>query len=158
MPFFVRTTITLVTDIVFIIISVRLLKQNYLSAKALGLHLSAPSLLHVLIGTAIGMICVTIIGGLLYFFIPYHFVRGPLGEIEVLKISFSYLSGNMFEELVFRGFLLIILSQLVDWRLAILILALPFGLFHLQGTGFNSNGFSMMVTTAEAITIKSCSL
>jgi membrane protease YdiL (CAAX protease family) len=146
-PFVIRTIVTLITDFAFLMISVRLLKQNHLSAEALGLHPSRQSILYVLIGAAIGVITFTTIGALLYSTMPFHFIGGPLNGIDVLKTSLSYLSGNALEELLFRGFILILLSQLLDWRLGILILALPFGLFHLQGTGLSSTGFGIVAST-----------
>ncbi|HEV8284723.1 MAG TPA: CPBP family intramembrane glutamic endopeptidase [Chitinophagaceae bacterium] len=43
---------------------------------------------------------------------------------------------------------MIILSQLLGWRAAVCIMALPFGLFHLPGLGFSIGGWKMIITTA----------
>ena len=56
--------------------------------------------------------------------------------------------GNFTEELLFRGYPLIILSQLLGWRAAVCIASIPFGLFHLPGLGFSIEGLTMVLTTA----------
>jgi membrane protease YdiL (CAAX protease family) len=81
-------------------------------------------------------------------YIPYHFVPGPIGGSQVLGEGISYLLGNSLEELMFRGFLFIIFSQLAGWGISALIMALPFGIFHLQGTGLSMDGLKIFTTTA----------
>jgi membrane protease YdiL (CAAX protease family) len=146
-PYLMRSAITLASDLTLTLISVRLLKQNQLTAEALGLTLSKRSIAHILLGVAVGIVTILTIAVVLYLFVPYHFVSGPLSGMYVLMESFSYLFGNSLEELIFRGFLLICLSQLVGWKLSVLIMALPFGLFHLQGTGLTYAGLSIMAST-----------
>lgn len=85
---------------------------------------------------------------LLYDFVPYHFVAGPLNGVDILKESYSYCLNSALEEFIFRGFLLVILSQLTGWRAAVIIMAVPFGLFHLLYTGFTMAGLKMVLTTA----------
>jgi uncharacterized membrane protein len=65
-----------------------------------------------------------------------------------LKESYSYFWGNFLEELIFRGFLLIVLSNMIGWRKAVWVMALPFGFFHLPGIGFSIAGLKVIATTA----------
>jgi predicted permease len=51
------------------------------------------------------------------------------------------------EELMFRGFLLLVISRSAGWQIAILLTSLAFGLFHLQGTGINIVGLRMVAST-----------
>jgi membrane protease YdiL (CAAX protease family) len=146
-PYCIRTTITLISDLALLYISYYLLKRNKLSPLALGLRLSKRTLINLLIGVAIGVITILTVACLLYFLVPYHFVYKSTNGVKILMESYSYLLGNSLEELIFRGFLLIILSQVTSWRLSLLIMALPFGLFHLQGAGFNYSGFSIVAST-----------
>jgi membrane protease YdiL (CAAX protease family) len=147
-PFFARTVLTLLIDLALIYISFRLLKQNGLPKEALGLPVSNKIISYIFWGLFIGALTIIIVAGVLFICIPYHFVQGPADASQVLKDGIYYLIGNSLEELMFRGFLFIIISQLAGWRIAILVMALPFGLFHLQGTGLNSDGLKMVATTA----------
>ena len=147
-PFIARTLITLLTDLALVYISFRLLKRNNLTPKALGLSLSGKTITNILGGAFIGIFAIAILAGLIYAFIPFHFVSGKLGALQVLQESISYLVGNTVEELMFRGFLFIILSQLIGWKKSSLVTALLFGLFHLQGTGLTLDGLKMVATTA----------
>ncbi|MCR8558983.1 CPBP family intramembrane metalloprotease [Mucilaginibacter sp. BJC16-A38] len=147
-PYLVRITVTLTADLALIYVSSRLLKQNGLPGKALGLSTTKETIPGILGGALIGTVVMFCIAGLLFIYAPYHFVPGQIGAGRVLQESVSYLSGNTLEELMFRGFLFIICCQLADWRKAALIMALPFGLFHLQGIGINLYGLKMVTTTA----------
>ncbi|WP_311952743.1 CPBP family intramembrane glutamic endopeptidase [Mucilaginibacter terrae] len=81
---------------------------------------------------------------ILQLLVPYHFEYRLLSGPRVLSEAFSYLPGAFLEELIFRGFLLVVFSQLLGWRLSLLIIALPFGLFHLQG---GNGGYSIVIST-----------
>lgn len=100
------------------------------------------------VGVLIGLLTVAVIAVLLDIFIPYHFVRGTLDNFQLFREGVSYLVGNALEELIFRGFLFVVLSQLAGWRISLLIIAVLFGLFHLQGLGYTVQGTKMVVTTA----------
>ena len=147
-PFCVRSAITLGTDVAIIYTSFRLLVQSGLPQGALGLAFSKKAILDIVWGGMIGAIAVAMIAGMLFVFVPYHFVSGSLGISAASKEVVSYVVGNLLEELIFRGFLFVIFSQLVGWRISALILAIPFGLFHLQGTGISIDGLKMVATTA----------
>ncbi|MDB5032364.1 type II CAAX endopeptidase family protein [Mucilaginibacter sp.] len=147
-PYFARTTISLIVLLAFVAVTIGLLKQNGLPSKILGLQLSGRSFLNTITGVVIGIVTIVLLMALLYAFVPYHFVAGSLNSVDVLKESYSYCLGNSLEEFLFRGFLLVILSQLMGWRTAVFIMALPFGLFHLYFMGPNITGLKMVITTA----------
>lgn len=145
---FARTASMAIGALIVIIGSTRLLKKNDIPAEVLGLRLSVKSFFSFILGGVIGMIVIISIGLILYFFVPYHFETGSLKGVEVIKEAHSYFWGNFLEELIFRGYPLIVLSQLFGWRKAVWIMALPFGLFHLPGLGFSTEGLKMIITTA----------
>lgn len=147
-PYVARTATSAVGALLLLYGSVRLLKRTKLPADGLGLKLSKKSFLHFISGLVLGAIVICVLGVVLYIFVPYHFIAGPLQTTDVIKEAHSYFWGNFTEELLFRGYLLIILSQLLGWRIAVCMLALPFGLFHLPGLGFSIAGLKMIITTA----------
>lgn len=147
-PYFARTACLTIGVLIMIVGTNRLLKSNNIPKEVLGLKLSLKSFFSFILGAGIGIITVIVIGGLLYFFVPYHFEVGSVKGIEVIKEANSYFWGNFLEELIFRGYPLIIVSQLFGWPKAVWIMALPFGLFHLQGLGFSMEGLKMVITTA----------
>jgi|GEM_PF-1332983 len=147
-PYLVRTTVTLAIVLGLGKLTFYLLKQNGLSGDVLGLQANGKALKNLLTGVGIGAITIVLLMAGLSLVVPFSFVSGPLHGIGLLKESLSYLLGNTLEELMFRGFLLIILTQLTDWRKAVWILALPFGLFHLPGLGLSIPGLKMVLTTA----------
>lgn len=146
-PYLIRTTITVLADFLLFFISIRLLEKNQVPVEALGL---APKVMfpNVLFGFVIGVVSLALIEGLLYTVAPYTFRHGPLHGTMVLQEACSYCVGNSLEELMFRGFLLVILSRFAGWRIAILVMAFLFGLFHLQGSGISLAGWRMAASTA----------
>jgi len=146
-PYLVRTTITLAIVLCLAKLSFYLLKRNRLSPDLLGLKLSGRVFSNLLAGAAIGLITIILLMTGLFLIVPFRYVEGPVHGWELFRRCYSYLLGNALEELMFRGFLLIILAQLTDWRKAVWIMALPFGLFHLPGLGFTMAGLKMVLTT-----------
>lgn len=147
-PHLIRSAISAIADLLLIFGSIWLLKKTNIPSAAMGLQLSIKSLLNFLFGVFIGIASLTFLASTLYLFIPFHFETGSFKGSEVIKESHSYFWGNFLEELIFRGYPLIVLSQLWGWRKAVLIMALPFGLFHLPGLGFTMEGLKMIMTTA----------
>lgn len=146
-PYIVRTVITIITDLVLVYVSFRLLKQNCLAKEALGLSISSKTVTDIIWGVIIGILAISLIAVLVFAMIPYHFVAGSMGGEQAFLEGISYVVGNTLEELMFRGFLFILLSQLIGWRKTAFITALLFGLFHLQGIGLTINGLKMVITT-----------
>jgi membrane protease YdiL (CAAX protease family) len=144
----IRIGSLVVGALIMIVGSNRLLKKNNIPPEALGLRLSVKSMLGFTLGAIVGVIVLIAIGSMLYVFVPYHFEIGPLQGWGLLKEASMYFWGNFLEELMFRGYPLIVFSQLFGWRKAVWIMALPFGLFHLPGLGLSIDGLKMIITTA----------
>ena len=147
-PYLIRTAITLLASLLLLVISIRLLGQNEIPPEALGLSPSGDTLSTVLWGLLIAVMPLAFMQALLRIFIPFHFIHGPLRGTDALKESLSYFFGNSLEELMFRGFLLLILCRVSGWRIAVLVIALLFGLFHLQGSGINMASLRLVASTA----------
>jgi membrane protease YdiL (CAAX protease family) len=147
-PFISRMAITLAADLGLIYVSIRLLNKNNLPKEALGLSVTGKTVSDIGWGMLIGVITIALIAGLLFIFVPFHFISGQKSGLEGIKESIAYIPGNTLEEIIFRGFLFILLSQLTDWRLSALILALPFGLLHLPGMGHGTAAVKMVAITA----------
>jgi len=147
-PYLVNTMITLIIVLSLGKASSYLLKQSGLPFDALGLKLSRETLFNILSGLVIGTVTVALLMAGLYVFNPFRLTAGNLHGLALLKACYWYLLNNSIEELMFRGFLLIVLIKVFDWRRAVLIMALPFGLFHLPYLGFTMAGLKMVLTTA----------
>ncbi len=141
MHFWPRTTFILIADALVLYITYTSFKRTGIPMAALGLHIKKRLGNDALIGVAIAVATITIMAIVLYLFIPYHFVHRSLNIAYVLKESYSYFLGAMLEELLFRGFLFLIFTKRFGWRAGVLIMALPFGLYHLAG------GISLVAST-----------
>ncbi len=85
--------------------------------------------------------------GALWLQVPFHWERGALTWPQVGWKTAEYLAGNSGEELMFRGYFLIVLAQYLGLTRALIIGAVFFGLFHLPGlTGMEA--LKMICTTA----------
>ena len=146
-PYLVNTTIALVIVLSIAKLSLYLLKQSGLPVDALGLKLSPETFFNMLSGVAIGVATVALLMAGLYLFNPFRLTTGNLHGMALLRACYWYLPNNSIEELMFRGFLLVVLIRLFDWQRAALIMALPFGLFHLPYLGFTMAGLKMVLTT-----------
>lgn len=146
-PFLVRTAISLAMDILLLVVSSRLLKRNRVAPEALGLSASKSNLWKFLFGILIALTSLAVMEALIYVRVPFHFERGPLDPGNAVKEGCSFFFGNTLEELMFRGFLLVVLSRLSGWRIALLVTSLAFGVFHLRGLGLNT-GLQMVASTA----------
>jgi membrane protease YdiL (CAAX protease family) len=147
-PCFARWAITLFALTSLVLVTRRLLRQNNLPTAILGVTKAGGPLRKFLYGILIGSLTMGIMMAILYAFVPFHFVSGPFGGGDIVKESVSYLLGNSLEEYMFRGFLLVILCQLIGWHSAVWVMALLFGFFHLPGFGLNKAGGMMVMTTA----------
>ncbi len=141
--FWTDTTTILLGDILLVYATYYLLKRNGLSVKVLGLDFSRRSFSSVLIGIVIGIVVISVSAVVSYLGVTYHFEYKSLSIIEIIKSTYSILLRALSEELLFRGFLLVVFAKRFGWRWAVLIMALPFGLFHLQG----GPNVSMVIST-----------
>jgi len=139
--FWVSTTSILMGDILLVYTTFALLKRCGISKNILGLNFSKSFFPNVLIGVTIGLTTILILAAILNFAIPYHFEHRLLGVADAVKRSYSFLLGAISEELLFRGFLLVVFAKRFGWRWGVLIMALPFGLYHFEG------GLSLVVST-----------
>jgi len=125
-----------------------LLARQFHGEITLGLTPSAKSLAGLLVGSVGGVIIVAGMAVGLWFFSPFHFDHGTATFRQILPDVQNYFLGNSGEELVFRGYLLIILARRFGLNVALLFIAGIFGLFHLPGL----NGYAalkMCLTTAS---------
>lgn len=127
--------------------SEHLLIRQFHGEFTLGLNLSAKSMAGFAFGAAGGVVLVAAIAGVLWLFSPFHFNRGSATIGQILTDVQDYLFSNIGEELVFRGYLLIMLARRFGLITALLVIACLFGLFHLPGLrGFAA--LKMIFTTA----------
>jgi membrane protease YdiL (CAAX protease family) len=114
----------------------------------LGLALDRRSGAASLFGAAIAAVHMLALLGVLYAVAPFQMVRGPLPGSEVALAALGYLTGNFAEELMFRGYLLIVLARWLGTTRALWLLALPFGLLHFPGLDLMSLGKMLLTTGA----------
>ena len=84
-PFLVRSALTVILDVLVLVLSVFLLKQNRIPTEALGLPLSKTNLLNLLSGILIATASLAMIQALLYTRAPFHFDRGTLHVTDLSK-------------------------------------------------------------------------
>lgn len=119
-------------------------KQGF-SFDLLGLHFRKSG--YFFVGVLCSIPVVLAIGGVAYLFVPFHWSRGALAWPDLWWQIFEYVAGNSGEELMFRGYLLIVLWARWGLASALLIVALLFGVFHLPGLS-GAAAVSMICTTA----------
>jgi uncharacterized protein len=125
-----------------------LLKRDRLPVDRLALGLGARHARAFAIGAAIACVHIAALLAGLYVFAPFEIGAGPLPIAAVALAGAGYLSGNFVEELLFRGYLLIVVARWLGTTCAIGLLALPFGLFHLPGLDAVALGKMMLTTGA----------
>lgn len=133
--------------VAFMIIGCRwLLSRDGLPPGQLGLALGGRSSVAFLIGAAIAIVHIVALMIGIYAIAPYELARGPLPGSEVGLAALGYLTGNFVEELLFRGYLLVVLARWLGTTRALWLLALPFGLFHFPGLDLLALGKMVMTT------------
>lgn len=111
----------------------RLLERDGLPADRLALGIDEWHVRAFLIGAGIACAHILLLLAALFVFAPFEIGAGPLPAMAVAIAGVGYLTGNFVEELLFRGYLLIVLARWLGTTRAIWVLALPFGLFHFPG-------------------------
>lgn len=86
-------------------------------------------------GAAMMTLVVSLLLAALWVQVPFHFERGSMTWQAFVWRSVEYFPGNFSEELVFRGYLLLMLAKRWGEGRAVLITSFCFGLFHLPGLG-----------------------
>jgi membrane protease YdiL (CAAX protease family) len=79
--------------------------------------------------------------------VPLHWERGLLSAADVGLVAHTYFWTGWGEELLFRGYALVVLVRFLGARKAVWVMALPFGLFHLPGMD-GLPAVKMVATTA----------
>lgn len=146
-PSAVRTVLTIGGFVMMGVGSERMLAQQFGGRVTLGLKPSLRALAGFLGGAAGGLLFVAAIIVVLWVVRPFHFARGAASALDRLPDLQGYLLSNMGEELIFRGYLLIVLERRFGLRIALLIVAIFFGLFHLPGLS-GMTALKMVFTTA----------
>ena len=123
-----------------------LLKRDGLPPGQLGLAFGGRSGTAFLVGAAIAFVHILALMIGIYSIAPFELVRGPLSASEVGLAAMGYLTGNFVEELVFRGYLLVVVARWLGTTRALWLLALPFGLFHFPGLDLLALGKMVMTT------------
>ena len=140
------------TAIGFLVVgSRRLLRRDGLPTDRLALGFSVAHGRAFLIGAGVAVVHLLALLGVLYAAAPFEITENasaswPPSALPVAAVG--YLAGNTIEELVFRGFLLIVLAQWWGATRAIWLLALPFGLFHFPGLDAAALAKMMLTTGA----------
>ncbi|HEV8284724.1 MAG TPA: hypothetical protein VGQ09_10450 [Chitinophagaceae bacterium] len=90
LPYFVRTAVSATGALILILGNIRLLKKSNVASDALGLKPSKNSLFNFILGVIIGVIVMITLGIVLYIFVPYHFIGGPLKTSGIVKEAHSF--------------------------------------------------------------------
>ena len=143
-----RTLCTTAVIAVLILGSRRLLQRDGLPAERLALGVSAWHARAFAIGAALAVGHIVLLLAALFVLAPFEISAGPLPAASVAIAGVGYLTGNFVEELVFRGYLLIVLAQRFGTAGAAWLLALPFGLFHFPGLDLIALGKMVLTTGA----------
>jgi len=144
-----QTTCMLLIGAVFVGANIWLnrafLQMDRLPKSALGLGVR--KLPWFFAGCAIAVLVIFAMAGTLRLMVPFHWVPGAL-RLHELPGQFSrYLLGNSVEELIFRGYLLVMLRRWLGLPRALAISGVLFGLFHLPGMS-GIAALKMVCTTA----------
>jgi len=144
-----QTTCVLLIGTVFVGANIWLnrvfLQMDGLPKSALGL--AVRELPWFFAGCAIAVLVIFAMAGTLRLMVPFHWVRGALGWHELAGQFSRYLIGNSVEELIFRGYLLVMLRRWLGLPRALAITGVLFGLFHLPGMS-GIAALKMVCTTA----------
>lgn len=111
----------------------KLLQRDQLATDRLGLALTVAHAKAFVFGVALAFLLILALLGAFYLFTPFELLPGPLPATAIPVAALNYFAGNFGEELVFRGYLLIALTQWIGTTRALWLLAVPFGLFHFPG-------------------------
>ena len=143
----VRTSLAAIGILILAIGSERLLKRDLGPVSTLGLKPSRRALNGLFLGTLGAILVIGLITGSLWLIAPFRFEPGSLTASEAFHTINMFFWSNLGEELVFRGYLLLVLVKRFGLRPALLLTAFIFGLFHLPGLS-GLAALKMVLTTA----------
>ena len=142
-----RTALTLGGVALLLSGSRRLLRRDGFPADALGLRLTLPHARGFVLGVVGGLLFIALIAAALAMQVPIHWEKGLLPLPDAAFAAHTYFWTGFGEELIFRGYALVVLSCYLGPRKAVWALALPFALFHLPGMGMGIAAAKMIATT-----------
>lgn len=146
-PIAIRALLSCVGLGVLAIGSEHLVRRQFGNTATLGLSLSRRALTGMTLGALGGIALVAVSGGVFWLLVPFHFERTSVTLLQILPDVQNYLLSNIGEELIFRGYLLLALTQRFGLRVALCATAMLFGLFHLPGLS-GVAAVKMVITTA----------
>lgn len=145
-PQLARILIPLGFTVGLAVLNRRMLARDGFAPDALGLKPTAPHVGGFLAGAGSIVVILTLMSGALWLLVPFHYQRGPLGFAAFGLQAAEYAGGNAGEELIFRGYLLLLLQRHRGLVQALVVTSLLFGLFHLPGLS-GAAAFKMVCTT-----------
>jgi membrane protease YdiL (CAAX protease family) len=143
-----RLSCTIASLVLLVAGSRWLLERDGIDAERLRVGFDARHGKAFLFGTAVGTAHIFVLVVVLYLALPFEITAGTLQSRTVALEGLHYLAGNFGEELIFRGYLLVVLARWLGTTRAIWLLALPFGLFHFQGLDAAALAKMMLTTGA----------
>lgn len=144
-PFLMRSTILFITVILCYYLNKKFSKKNQLQFDIVKFKSS--DIKYYLNAILLGCILIAIIWAFTYLIYPFEIVMNPNSKTNLTTDIISYSLGNTLEELLFRGFVLLVSVKLFGKIGGALFVSLLFGLFHLQGMGLTANSLSIVTTT-----------
>lgn len=144
-PFLMRSLVLSICLALSYQLNYRLSKKNLLNFDIL--EFKPGNIKYYLGGIVLGCLLIATIWAIIYLIYPFEIIKNPYSKINLPNDLISYSLGNTFEELLFRGFILVASVKFFGKVGAVLFVSLLFGLFHLQGTGLTVEGLSMVMTT-----------
>lgn len=144
-PFSIRSFILAGLLAITYFLNYKYIRKNILNAEILRFK---PTLAQYYIaGIVLGCVLIASIWAIIYLIYPFEIIKNISSKSYLLNDIIAFSLGNIIEELLFRGFLLLIFIKLIGKLGGICLVSFLFGLFHLQGTGFTIAGLSMLLTT-----------
>lgn len=144
-PFLMRSTILFITIILSYYLNKKFIKKNQLNFDIV--EFKSSHIKYYLKGILLGCILIATIWTFTYLIYPFEILKNPNSKINLTTDIISYSLGNTLEELLFRGFVLLVSVRLFGKIGGVLFVSLLFGLFHLQGLGITANSLSIVMTT-----------
>jgi membrane protease YdiL (CAAX protease family) len=141
-----RILIPLCFSIALVVLNQRLLARDGFAPDALGLKFTPARAGGALASSIFMVLICAAMAGSLWLLLPFHYQRGSLSLAAFSLRAVEYLGGNAGEELIFRGYLLLLLRRHCGLLAALVITAFLFGLFHLPGLS-GATAIKMICTT-----------
>jgi membrane protease YdiL (CAAX protease family) len=128
-----RILIPLCFSVALVVLNQRLLARDGFAPDALGLKITWARIGAIFVSALLMVLIFAAMAAGLWLLVPFHHERGPLSLAAFGLRAMEYLGGNTGEELIFRGYLLLLLRQYYGLAVALVITSILFGLFHLPG-------------------------